>query len=354
MLAIQLPFAFATPYANIVQITSDTAVELKAFDTTAVTNVTLKQGSNFQQMNVDTTDTILTLSMAPEAQVTLTTPNGVAMIITPAIATGMQLSYPCDTRVATITTTDVVTVQVKALAAGPGTCTPVASAVSSGGGSGGGFTATPVVQSTPVTTQPTSSAAPEAPGTTSTTQPQNSFVAIPPTCFPDTGRNAFGANVCDLKQRGVIAGYDDGTFRPDANINRAEFVHLFIKTYHAYRPESASGATMNASCFADVATDAWYAKDVCEAKELGVITGYTPTEFGPDRPIVFAEALAIFLRARGDTIPPVKNMSFWFEPYTVYIRTKESDDVLTKTQALHMLTRAETAHMLVLLFPIAY
>lgn len=118
-----------------------------------------------------------------------------------------------------------------------------------------------------------------------------------------------------LVDRGIITGYGDGTFRPDAGINRAEFIKLLVAGFQ-------KSALMNeTNCFSDV-HDEWFAQYVCAAKRLGWVNGYSDGSFGPDRSINRAEAMKILVIAfGGDTrniparMPTDVRTAAWYYTY---------------------------------------
>ena len=86
---------------------------------------------------------------------------------------------------------------------------------------------------------------------------------------------------------GLIAGYPDGTFRPDRSISRAEFMTLVNRSY---------GYTATAAIsFSDVKADAWYYNAVAIAKAAGYISGYPDGSMKPDYPISREEAATIIM-----------------------------------------------------------
>ncbi len=82
----------------------------------------------------------------------------------------------------------------------------------------------------------------------------------------------------------MVQGYDDGTYKPNQGINRAEFLKILM--------ESADISPQGVNCFSDVA-DQWFAGYVCEAQRQGIVQGYEDGTFGPVNPINFAEASKI-------------------------------------------------------------
>ena len=84
---------------------------------------------------------------------------------------------------------------------------------------------------------------------------------------------------------GHIKGYPDGTFKPDNNITRAEFMTI---------ANNAFGYTEKAEIdYSDVADGSWYEDAVAIAKAAGYIAGYPDGTMKPDAPISRQEAAVI-------------------------------------------------------------
>ena len=98
--------------------------------------------------------------------------------------------------------------------------------------------------------------------------------------------------VSTLCNMGVIGGYADGTFRPDAPISRAEFAKIAVSF-----TQNTGSATYN--YFTDVKTTDWFAPYVTAAKDAGLIEGYSDGSFKPESKITRAEACAIVNRTLG-------------------------------------------------------
>ena len=133
-----------------------------------------------------------------------------------------------------------------------------------------------------------------------------------PVPFADMEKSWFRyrESVAYLQARGGIGGYPDGTFKPKATINRAEFLKLVFRSKGA--PEPVSG-----DCFRDVKADAWYAPFVCAAQRRGIIQGYpsgTGSVFKPEQPVAFSEAIKMTLAAYGKDIKHIPGEQ-WYEPY---------------------------------------
>lgn len=104
--------------------------------------------------------------------------------------------------------------------------------------------------------------------------------------FSDVSSDAWYAKAVNtLSSLGMLGGYPDGTFRPDAPITRAEFAAIALA--FAYDPASASCS------YTDVSTSAWYYTYVAQATTYGWIGGYPDGSFRPNNSITRAEVAVI-------------------------------------------------------------
>ena len=111
--------------------------------------------------------------------------------------------------------------------------------------------------------------------------------------FSDVSADKWYNNaVSTLSHMGVIGGYSDGTFRPDAPISRAEFAKIAVSF-----TQNNGSAVYN--YFTDVKTTDWFAPYVTAAKDAGLIEGYSDGSFKPESKITRAEACAIVNRTLG-------------------------------------------------------
>lgn len=92
-----------------------------------------------------------------------------------------------------------------------------------------------------------------------------------------------------LSEMGIFRGYEDGTFRPDHPITRAEFVMAASGFFHMKTAEDAA--------FADVVRGSWYYDVIASAAAEGWITGYPDGTFRPDANITRAEVASIVNKA---------------------------------------------------------
>lgn len=112
------------------------------------------------------------------------------------------------------------------------------------------------------------------------------------------------AAVEKLTEEGIIKGYPDGTFRPDATITRAELIAIINRTFHY----NTSGSNVR---FNDVSSSSWFYEEVLKANAVGYINGYPDGSFRPQRKVTKEETCAFICRVVSlptrhlDTIMPI-------------------------------------------------
>lgn len=111
----------------------------------------------------------------------------------------------------------------------------------------------------------------------------------------------FNVTVSSLAQMGVIAGYEDGSFRPNAPITRAEFAAIATRFF------AERGVTYNEGLFADITGDEWFADVVAAAAERGLLGGYPDGTVRPNTTITRAESCAVVNRTL-DRRPDAKHL----------------------------------------------
>ena len=106
--------------------------------------------------------------------------------------------------------------------------------------------------------------------------------------FNDVAKNCWAANYIGyMQQFGIVTGYEDGSFRPDAPVTRAEFAAI------ASRFEKL---TQGSKSFTDVPDTHWAVKYINFAATRGWVTGYSDGTFKPENPITRAEVAAVTCR----------------------------------------------------------
>lgn len=100
----------------------------------------------------------------------------------------------------------------------------------------------------------------------------------------------FNTPVSTLSAMGIIGGYEDGSFQPNAPITRAEFAAIAVRFFEEKSVDYEMGS------FIDIEGDEWYADAIQAAKEYGIIGGYPDGSFQPNDVITRAEACSIVNR----------------------------------------------------------
>lgn len=112
----------------------------------------------------------------------------------------------------------------------------------------------------------------------------------------------------------IVKGYDDGTFKPQKTINRAEMVKIIAEAKLKYNniPSNFLVNYSNEKCFSDVPVNEWFTKYVCYGKEQGWIVGYENGKyFRPANTISFVEALKITFE--GFDLSYVETSPIWYK-----------------------------------------
>ena len=115
--------------------------------------------------------------------------------------------------------------------------------------------------------------------------------------FKDVDKNEWYAGyVGYLEKYDVINGYNDGTFKPDASVTRAEFVAMTVRYYDLFNDVNKTGNTVK---YTDVASSYWAYSDIAFAKNIGWLNGYSDGSFRGDNDITRAEVVTVVNRATG-------------------------------------------------------
>lgn len=105
----------------------------------------------------------------------------------------------------------------------------------------------------------------------------------------------------------LISGYKDGTFKPNGNVTRSEFVVLVNKSFGLTKEK--------ATAFTDVKATNWFYRDLSKAEAAGYLTEVAVGEFRPTQAVTRREAASILAKLlelkpsrSADEVPDVKNI----------------------------------------------
>lgn len=164
--------------------------------------------------------------------------------------------------------------------------------------------------------------------------------------------NSYNENyksVSNLFEKGIVKGFEDGTFKPEKSVSRAEALkmlslglNLKIKTEN-----------FNDKNFTDVASDDWFKEFVDIASSNELIKGFNDGTFKPNSPITFAEILKITLKAKNKNIENVENIlnlqeDLWYSDFANFAYTNNYFDLRGRNISFlnEEINRAETAELI--------
>jgi thiol-disulfide isomerase/thioredoxin len=167
-----------------------------------------------------------------------------------------------------------------------------------------------------------------------------SALAIPVfASFTDVSENHEFYEAIDYMQtQGIVEGYDNGEYRPDQLINRAEFTKIVMGSIMDI---NTSDTTLGDLTFTDISDGQWYNPYVRTAVESGIISGYPDNTYRPSDNINFAEASKIV--ALSKNYGPY-NDEPWYLPYMNILLY--NDAITNDNDKSDSVTRGEMAQMI--------
>ena len=168
--------------------------------------------------------------------------------------------------------------------------------------------------------------------------------------FSDVPSTAsYSQAVSALNQLGVITGYEDGTFKPDNDVTRAEFTAMLMRVMGQGSVGSSSAAELPFTDLADDDTSvSWAYPNINTAYKIGIINGYPEDNtFRPNNNVLYEEAVKMVVCALGYG----SNVNTAAEPwYADYITQARSMTIIRNAQNMgspgHPASRACIAQML--------
>lgn len=144
--------------------------------------------------------------------------------------------------------------------------------------------------------------------------------------------------VMQLVRQGIIQGYQDMTFRPDAPTNRSEALKALLKSspiesgdiQESFQTYITRSQELPYIVFPDVNATDWFAPYVFKGYTVGIIAGNPTGKFEAYRPITLSEFLKMLLVMERENIiaDDAKETPFeqvpahaWYTPY--FVRAKE-------------------------------
>ncbi|CAH1200753.1 hypothetical protein PAECIP111893_01554 [Paenibacillus plantiphilus] len=114
-----------------------------------------------------------------------------------------------------------------------------------------------------------------------------------------TDRDAIGSWARDAvsaaMSAGIVAGYADGSFLPNARVTRAEMA-VMIGRALKLRPAASSAEASGTSFADDFSIPSWAKGSVAAVQGLGIVNGRSGNMFAPNETAIRAEAVVMLLR----------------------------------------------------------
>ncbi len=121
-------------------------------------------------------------------------------------------------------------------------------------------------------------------------------LAAPAVAFTDVpSDHPYTAAIIDLSDRGIVNGYGDGRFGPDALVFRAQFAKMIDGALNLTVTEDLTSPFVDLG--RDVQSDLYPHEYAAVAFSAGITKGITPTTFGPYVDITRAQVITMVVRA---------------------------------------------------------
>ncbi len=138
---------------------------------------------------------------------------------------------------------------------------------------------------------------------TTAAAPTTPVMPAPP-AFSDVPETYWGYDaISSLGGQGYVSGYPDGTFRPNDDITRAEFVSIMDKAL------KLAPYTVPTPTFSDVSPGAWFDQMVETAVYAGIAKGFGDGTFRPESNITREELACVLVQALGQQDEAMADMS---------------------------------------------
>ena len=118
-----------------------------------------------------------------------------------------------------------------------------------------------------------------------------------------TEDSAYYEAVESLSKLGIVTGYEDGTYKPEETVTRAEMAALIARIQGYEETAKANANTV----FTDVPSENWASGYIAQATNQGIINGYGDGTFGPDDPVLYEQAVKMIMATLGYTPYAVNN-----------------------------------------------
>ncbi len=142
-----------------------------------------------------------------------------------------------------------------------------------------------------------------------------------------------------LKEKGILKGYDDGSFKPENLINRIEALKIILEANKTinnnYIEQNKLGGdnfltNLDLVSFSDIYKSQWYFPYIKKAVEEGIVQGYEDGTFKPLKTVNRVESFKMVMEDDNVALSEVTenpfadvNMNEWFAPYIQEAKLRE-------------------------------
>ncbi|WP_394235059.1 S-layer homology domain-containing protein [Niallia oryzisoli] len=151
--------------------------------------------------------------------------------------------------------------------------------------------------------------------------------------FTDVSKGAwYYPSVAALSNAKIIGGYGDQSFKPDAEITRAEMAKILVEAY-----DSLDKLPSSKGKFTDVEENSWYAGYIAGLIHKEITNGRTPTTFDPNGLLTRGEAatfvyrtenLSSTIKAVTDTTITINGIEYEIDSKLKGILNKNNSEIL--------------------------
>lgn len=159
--------------------------------------------------------------------------------------------------------------------------------------------------------------------------------------FSDADGHTNATAINYLQSQEIVTGYDDGSFKPERSINRAEFVKTIVGSLSDFSETELNNCKIN--YFTDTDANAWYSSYLCYAKEKNLIDGYPDGTFKPEQLVNFVEASKIIANAQD--LGVTEELTVWYEGFVEALENNFAIPSTVQTFSSNV-TRGEMAEIL--------
>ena len=170
--------------------------------------------------------------------------------------------------------------------------------------------------------------------------------------FDDIQFHRYALAISDLADKGIVSGFPDGTFRPEAVVNRAEALKMILESKNHLEAERESKKVIDFNLYQttqpslwDVRMTDWFLKYINYAIEKEIVHGYPDRTFRAYQSVTLSEALKLILHVyeipiwEGATDPWFKKyMDKGFELYLIPYGMYDPGQKLTRAELAYIVS----------------